>query len=627
MAKRNGSQSRRSRRRLENLSCEVCTRMFSHASLESLNSHDGFWHRNRADCEAAANAGCGMCKLILFIVCEEHDEDWANEQRLIFRNNRVPRTLLTASNDDPIGIYGLQAAIESEPTKSIATIQVFARRGNPIADIVHQRPLYRNVGSNRVFAQARALIQECMNSKNPHKHCQYSRDTVLPLRVLDVGKPDDRHPTVKLVVNDTDTRAQYLALSYCWGKPLDSAAKPLHLQRDNLKQLVDGIKLESLQQSIRDAVSATRKLGFRYLWVDALCIIQDCDEDKRTEISRMASIYKNASVTIAASTSENAAHGFLAHKIQSYCPDYEVHMRMANKALGTVYLSAGPYEPDHPLDKRGWTLQEFMLSSRMLIFSDYELLWQCKEVDLRSVSTRGLEYLQPLESLPWTVFDNGAEPYFGNLEYDKLYLWKTIVQQYTDRQLTNSEDKLRAVMGITSELETLWRDTSIYGLWKKWFIDLLAWHKPDIEREESRHLKRAPSWSWASLDGVIRYEGSVSTEDAVVKLLTIQAVVLACRMMKVSDVAYDKIDKILEGLDLIDPFAELQQMGLGIDDLEYLLLGTVQTGAGSEEGVGLLVVDVGGRLYRRVGLVRFMDMRVWEGINRQEITLEPRIDK
>ncbi|KAK4085082.1 uncharacterized protein Triagg1_72 [Trichoderma aggressivum f. europaeum] len=600
--------------------------MLSHDGLKSLNSLDGFWHQNRTDCIASADAGCGLCKLILFAVCSEHDEDWAHEQRLIFRNSRVPRSLSTLPNSQQTGIYGLTCSIESEPTKPTVTIQVFAKKDDAIAEIVHQRPLRRNVGSSNAFAAARALIKKCMNPKNPHKHCQYSRDIVLPLRVLDVGQPEDLHPTVKLKINDMDTRAQYLALSYCWGKQPDNTPKPLQLLRDNLKQLVAGIKFESLQQSIKDAIFATRKLGFRYLWVDALCIIQDCSADKETEISRMSSIYKNASVTIAASSSENAAHGFLTQKIRPYCPDYEVRIPMANNAIGTVYLSTGPYEPDHPLDKRGWTLQEFMLSSRMLIFSDYELLWQCKEVDLRSVSTRGLEYLQPLESLPWTVFDNGAEPFFGHLETDKLYLWKTIVQQYTDRQLTNADDKLNAVMGITSELETLWRDINIYGLWKKWFIDLLAWYKPDIEREKGRSLKRAPSWSWASLDGVVAYEGSISTEDAVVKSLTVQTAVLTCRMLKINEVNYEKANTIVEGMDLADPGAELQEMGLTFDDLEYLLLGTVQIGENTKKGKGLLVVDVGRGLYRRIGLVNFEDMGIWEGVSRRDITFEAKMN-
>ncbi|ETS04711.1 HET-domain-containing protein [Trichoderma reesei RUT C-30] len=466
-----------------------------------------------------------------------------------------------------------------------------------------------------------------MHPTNPHKHCQFSRDTVLPLRILDLGKPEDSCSRVKLKVNETDTHAPYLALSYCWGKPLGSR-KPLQLRKSNLQRLVKGIKIRKLQQSIQDAICATRKLGYRYLWVDALCIIQDCDADKGTEIGRMASIYKNASITIAASTSENAAHGFLSGEMKPYCPDYAVSIPMANGTTGTVFVSSGLYELDHPLDKRGWTLQEFMLSSRMLIFSDYELLWQCKEVDLRSVSAAGLEYLQPLETLPWTVFENeDAEPFYGDLDSDKLYLWKTIVQQYTDRQLSYTSDKLNAIMGITSELQILWRDVNIYGHWKRWFIQLLVWYKPDLKREEQRHLERAPSWSWASMDGAIRYEGMLATEDARLKSLTVQAAELSCRMLKESEVADGKAATISKLPDLIDPMTELPQKEFNGGLVEYLLLGTTKSSIGSEEGVGLLVMKCGTGVYQRLGFVKFQDMTMWEGVQRRDITLDGRINK
>jgi hypothetical protein len=127
-------------------------------------------------------------------------------------------------------------------------------------------------------------------------------------------------------------------------------------------------------------------------------------------------------VTIAASCSTNAADGFLLKNIRPYHPKYSFNIPTSNSEQGTVYLSAEAYEPEHPLDKRGWALQEHILSSRMLIFSDYELLWQCKEVELRGVTGKGLEYLQPLESLPWTIFDDDAEPHFGILDSDKIYL-------------------------------------------------------------------------------------------------------------------------------------------------------------------------------------------------------------
>ncbi|RFU78515.1 heterokaryon incompatibility [Trichoderma arundinaceum] len=575
-----------------------------------------------------------MCKFIFLVVSKEHAGSCADDDHIVFRNIRSARLTWTKSNRTipsirSSGIYTLNGALESHPDECIITLRLFAKREDPIATIVHQRPFHRNVQSSNVFAAARSLIKKCMDPKSPHKHCQYSRDTVLPLRVLDVGTPKDLQRTVKLRINETEIHAPYLALSYCWGKQPQPAApnQPLQLRRDNLQDLVNGIKLENLQQSIQDAIFATRKLGFCYLWVDALCIIQDCKIDKDREISRMASIYKNATVTIAASSSANAADGFLSKKIQPYCPNYEVHVPMPDGRKGTVYLSAEAYEPEHPLDKRGWTLQEFMLSSRMLIFSDYELLWQCKEVDLQSVSERGLEYLQPLETLPWAVFDDNTEPYFGNLGADKVYLWKTIVRQYTERKLTDSGDRLRAITGITCELETLWHDVNIYGLWKKWFIELLAWYKPNIERERKRYLVRAPSWSWASLNGVIYYEAPISSEDAKVRSLTISTIELTGRILQEGDIDDKMRPTISERPDLIDPIDELQQSGLQDQQMEYLLLGTVQTDAGRERGIGLLVVDVGRRVYRRIGLAIFRDMTIWESMERQAIELEAKLLK
>ena len=427
-------------------------------------------------------------------------------------------------------------------------------------DVVRRRPLRRDVQSGNVFAAAKSLINECMNPDKPHKRCQHSRDTaLLPTRVLDVGKPEDRHPVIKLRVNETETRAPYLALSYCWGKQPEATelVQPLVLQRDNLKDLVANIRLESLQQSIQDAIFVTRKLGFRYIWVDALCIIQDCRKDKDVKISQMASIYKNAAVTIAASCSENSTDGFLSKKIRPFLPKDSFHIPMSNGKKGTVYLSAEAYEPEHPLDKRGWALQESILSSRILKFSDYELLWQCKEVDLHGVTGVGLQYQQPLEVQPWTIFDEDAEPRSRNLDSHKISLWKTLIQQYTKRDLTDPEDRLRAVTEITNVLKRLWRDTNIHGHWTKWFIELLAWQKPDIDREQERCLKRAPSWSWASLNGTVYYEWRFRIEDAKVKSLTASATELTCRVLKKGDINHEKFHTLSERPDLVDLRAEI----------------------------------------------------------------------
>ncbi|KAM0522525.1 hypothetical protein ACHAPE_002116 [Trichoderma viride] len=300
---------------------------------------------------------------------------------------------------------------------------------------------------------------------------------------------------------------------------------------------------------------------------------------------------------------------------------------MSGNRVGTVYMSAESYEPEHHLDTRGWTFQEFMLSTRILFFSDYELLWQCKEVHLRSVSERGLEYTQPLEALPWVVFDDDAEPHYGSDETDKIYLWKTVVEQYTERHLTVPDDRLDAIVGIVCELETLWRHECIYGLWKKWFIELLAWYKPYSEREKTRHVERAPSWSWASLNGVVKYKGSISTEDAKITSLTVSAVELSCRILNADDINEVDDFTIHEEPDLIDAHRETGQNGKTIGMAQYLLLGMVKLKGGLEHGIGLIVVKVGKRLYRRVGLATFRDMKLWENVERGDIILEGKIER
>ncbi|KAM0548187.1 hypothetical protein ACHAPJ_009985, partial [Fusarium lateritium] len=462
-----------------------------------------------------------------------------------------------------------------------------------------------------------------------HQKCRYSRDSVLPTRVLRVTGQDGPGSIVKLQINKTEVRGSYLALSYCWGKQDPSKQTNLsELRKNNEQDLVREIKQEELEQSIRDAIYVTQQLGFSYLWVDRFCIVQDCLEDKRHEISKMAITYKNAAITLAAGTATRASEGFLdvaTRKNATFLPEHQFDIPMRKGPKGTVYLSGEPYEPDHPLDKRGWTLQEFMLSSRMLIFSDYQLLWLCKETELQSVTGNdaGLEYQQHLESLPWMSFDDEGEPSYGTHDSEKLYLWKTIIHQYTDRDLTNSEDRLPAVTGITTELEKLWRDSHIYGHWVRWFIQLLAWYKPDVDRVKERYLKRAPSWSWVSVDGGIRFEDPIEVEDATIEILTAATVRLSCRILEYDDVYKPKRDSVLERPDFINTAVTAE---LGDKECQYLLLGKARKDDDreSERGLGLLVLKTDRGCYRRVGMVIFMDMSIWREAGYQSIELEPK---
>ncbi|CZT52745.1 uncharacterized protein RSE6_14109 [Rhynchosporium secalis] len=90
-------------------------------------------------------------------------------------------------------------------------------------------------------------------------------------------------------------RARYLALSYVWGtEPFLQSTKsnPETLKR---KRILDA---QQLPQTIDDAVKLTIILDERYLWVDALCIVQDDMLSKLEQLSQMDRVYVGAALTI-----------------------------------------------------------------------------------------------------------------------------------------------------------------------------------------------------------------------------------------------------------------------------------------------------------------------------------------
>lgn len=134
--------------------------------------------------------------------------------------------------------------------------------------------------------------------------CQGFPDAALssirPIWLVDV----QRQCLVKAPLNSS-----YVALSYVWG-----TQSTLNTTRNNLSRLQkDGSLADRLAtpiaRTIRDAMGIVELLSEQYLWVDTLCIVQDDNSEKHTEMSKMSMIYANASVTILAVQGENANSG------------------------------------------------------------------------------------------------------------------------------------------------------------------------------------------------------------------------------------------------------------------------------------------------------------------------------
>lgn len=81
--------------------------------------------------------------------------------------------------------------------------------------------------------------------------------------------------------------------------------------------------------------------------------------------------------------------------------------------------------------------------------------------------------------------------------------WEQIVQEYTQRSLTQEKDALIALAGIAEELSRIWNDAYFAGLWRGDLIRQLLWQvdggKDDTtgcEAVATRPVEyRAPSWS------------------------------------------------------------------------------------------------------------------------------------
>jgi hypothetical protein len=215
----------------------------------------------------------------------------------------------------------------------------------------------------------------------------------------------------------------------------------------------------------------------------------------------MAAIYNKAYLVIGASCASSSGEGFIA----SPCHKQSVRVATFEEPDGTISnIFAREYDPHgdvcspfnnatkrSPLASRGWTLQEQLLSTRMVHFESKEMFWECRE-------------LMECECLEM----RRAKEYKATMEKEaKLHwynTWHAVANQYHTRSLTHASDFLPALSGIATRLQKFGAGNYLAGLWQKHLIDQLLWSvNPDIgeERTFDRSVQyRAPTWSWASLE-------------------------------------------------------------------------------------------------------------------------------
>lgn len=192
---------------------------------------------------------------------------------------------------------------------SILTVEYFAWLlvFNPRLEVDHSissHETHTSTGSDSNIALASKWLNDCSAKHSICHSFGEGQGPWYPTRLLDVGKHVEESD-VRLVISDTDSpTGPYLTLSHCWGSALVSK-----LEMRDLEKSKAGISASALPKTFRDAVYVTKKLGVQYLWIDALCIIQDSVEDWRQETATMGKVYKNALCNIAATGASDSSIG------------------------------------------------------------------------------------------------------------------------------------------------------------------------------------------------------------------------------------------------------------------------------------------------------------------------------
>jgi len=299
---------------------------------------------------------------------------------------------------------------------------------------------------------------------------------------------------------------RYAALSHCWG----AAGTMSATLRATVKGFKTGLDTHYLPQNFRDAIYATRRLGLKLLWVDALFIVQDDTASRDLDISNMGSYYRYAFVTLSILSAQESHVGFLKPResVSTISLGEDLHLRRARPTWSEVLQES-------PLNKRAWVLQERLLSKRVVHFEKNEIFWECLETSAREGSVE--ENPEAWQEGEWsnesfkrclTFANNAAVGELGRHvpESDTFMMqWYRIVCQYSRLSLTYRSDVFMAIAGIAQIFCEVTHFTYKAGLWREHVHAGLLWYADGSLMPVRRVTASfsAPSWSWASLDGPV----------------------------------------------------------------------------------------------------------------------------
>ncbi|KAI9774510.1 MAG: hypothetical protein M1839_001698 [Geoglossum umbratile] len=363
---------------------------------------------------------------------------------------------------------------------------------------------------------AKTWLANCLDCHRPCNAGDFY--PALPRRVVDLSNPE----APRLVYGD-DVKGQYIALSYKWG-----GSRKCITTSDNVGERMHSIPIETIPKTFQEAIEVTHHLGFHYLWIDSLCIIQDSEEDLDTEIKSMDRVYQNATLTIFAAGADDIDSGLSIARDPRETKPCQVNVKLTARGHTSDITTLISFYKDHvrsghyPLFDRGWVLQEQVMSRRGLIFGSRFMSWEC--LCARS-SEKWPTVTAKVDELPTILYSSSIDDnLYSSTDvipmmriavahqrrtpsevFDK---WYEMVQDYSMRTLSYPSDVLRALSGLSNAVGRLYKSTYAFGLWLEdllagltWFIRKpLATSSNPLPNAEEHFRRKAgfPTWTWIS---------------------------------------------------------------------------------------------------------------------------------
>ncbi|KAI0438505.1 heterokaryon incompatibility protein-domain-containing protein [Xylaria telfairii] len=389
----------------------------------------------------------------------------------------------------------------------LAVFDIFAPLGSAAGTILRGRDSSWSGDDRERTITTKKWLENCYKY---HPRCGGRDAMPLPTRVIDLGDPDNKSRPKLLITNGLEGR--YVALSYCWGT--GRGIHKLKLRTETLQAFQVGIDEGLMTRAHREGLQITRELGYRYIWIDALCIIQGSDalsrEDWAREAIRIPQVYGNAELTIVAGRSEDSRHGFIAPTSKPAAPPASLLCSLPGIGLSPDFWIGLKRSRDiGPTDLRAYKEQ---------------LSFKCRE-------------REDYEDGHWDFhgrhdgwYDLTRDPTLPRYLRRALPAWYALTVEYSKRSFFDPTDNFAALAGVAFKFQkaiALEHSNTRYlaGLWEVDMIAGLLWrssrivdpsHKPLCQPlavtgpNAGKEITIAPSWSWMSLVGPI-HQGKETT--------------------------------------------------------------------------------------------------------------------